>query len=733
MTLERGTLLHKRYRIVEILGQGGMGSVYRAVDENLGVDVAVKENLFTTDEYSRQFRLEAVILAALRHPNLPRVSDHFAVGEQGQYLVMDFIEGEDLRQRMERQGTITEEEAVMIGAAMCDALTYLHSRKPSILHRDIKPGNVKITPEGSIYLVDFGLAKLVQGPQATTTGARAMTPGYSPPEQYGTARTDPRTDVYSLGATLYAALTGMIPEDGLARAMDNAQLTPLRKRNPKVSRRVAAAIEKAMAVDPADRYQTADEFKKALLAAVSRTERPTGDFTVAPPPDIPHPPEPVTAGKVEPISDSPLPALAAHPGDEARPFAPARRRGRRGPLWLTLAFIGIIACAGLLILLPNDVPPNLRLRLPWFSIPGFLPAPTSIARPTPTLIATLAAASTASGTDRVETATPAATSTLSVLPPTIAPTIPASIPGTSQPVSIGGGSGLIAFASDRSGIPQIYLTDLSAKSVTPITNMPNGACEPSWSPNGKQLVFVSPCAVSSVGRPMDISEGPMKDTALYTVNADGSNLVALPTVAGGDSEPAWSPDGGRIAFTSLRDGRPLIYVLNLATQSVTRLTDPSADFTEARQPSWSPFGNQVVFTKKRAETYQIWTVTDAGQGQQQISRGGQQFWDYSPVWSPDGKTIMFTERDAQGPVLAWSMAIPYESRDTAAAVRLKLGPVPVENARYSPDGEWVLFEGTSTDENRDIFFALLNGNQRTRLTTDPGIDFDPAWQPKVTP
>src|SRR5512147_1776225 len=284
MTLERGALLHKRYRIVEILGQGGMGSVYRAVDENLGVDCAVKENLFTTDEYARQFRLEAVILANLRHPNLPRVTDHFVIGDQGQYLVMDYIEGEDLRQRMERMGNITEDEAILIGAAICDALAYLHTRKPPILHRDLKPGNVKITPDGHIFLVDFGLAKVLHGSQATTTGARAMTPGYSPPEQYGTARTDPRTDIYSLGATLYAALSGIIPEDGLARAMDNTQLTPLRKRNSKVSRRLSAAIEKAMGIDPADRFQNAEEFKQALLGSKGKTQRLPSEYTVEPAP-----------------------------------------------------------------------------------------------------------------------------------------------------------------------------------------------------------------------------------------------------------------------------------------------------------------------------------------------------------------------------------------------------------------------------------------------------------------
>ena len=130
MTLERGAFLYNRYRILEILGQGGMGSIYRAIDDNLGVEVAVKENLFTTDEYARQFRREAVILANLRHPNLPRVSDHFVIDGQGQYLVMDYIEGEDLRERMDRLGVISESDVLVMGAAICDALSYMHTRKP---------------------------------------------------------------------------------------------------------------------------------------------------------------------------------------------------------------------------------------------------------------------------------------------------------------------------------------------------------------------------------------------------------------------------------------------------------------------------------------------------------------------------------------------------------------------------------------------------------------------------
>ncbi len=735
MTLERGTLLHKRYRIVEILGQGGMGSVYRAVDENLGVDVALKENLFTTDEYARQFRLEAVILANLRHPNLPRVSDHFVVGDQGQYLVMDFIEGEDLRQRMERLGSISEDDAVIIGAAICDALEYLHTRKPPIIHRDLKPGNVKITPDGHIYLVDFGLAKVVQGTQVTTTGARAMTPGYSPPEQYGTARTDPRTDVYSLGATLYAALSGVIPEDGLARAMDNAQLTPLRKRNPKLSRRLVAAIEKAMAVDPADRFQTADEFKKALLGSKAKSQQSTGRYVVVPPPDIPETPAEAQAEAPEPPKPKPFTGPVPPPSAmEEKPFVPPKKKQKRRAAcgaWLLLILILLIGLLfGAFYFEPGLLPANIR---------GFVPFVHSTATPTssPTATATstalpsLAFTSTSVPITPTFTLTPTSinaaasgTGTMAATPATETPAITATV----GPTPVGGGTGQFAFASDRTGIPQIYLSDdLTGNTIQPITNMADGACQPSWSPNGQQLVFVSPCKAR-----LSIGATPLANTSLYIVNADGSNLTPLPTSPGGDFEPAWSPDGKRIAFTSLRDGHMQIYSINLVDLSVTRLTNTTPDI-DTRQPAWSPFSNQIVYAEKRYGAYQIWVMTDHGQSPQQVVRSGPTFWDYAPAWSPDGKMILYNERNASGYTLPWVMDIPYEKRGTDSAHKLNFNPWPVENVHYSPDGSLVIFEGLSNDTNYDIFYEDIAGKNRIRVTSDPGVDFDPVWRPVTSP
>jgi len=712
MTLERGTLLHKRYRIVEILGQGGMGSVYRAVDENLGVEVALKENLFTTDEYSRQFRLEAVILANLRHPNLTRVSDHFVVGDQGQYLVMDYIEGEDLRQRMERVGTISEDEAVLIGAAMCDALDYLHTRKPPILHRDLKPGNVKIAPDGHIFLVDFGLAKVVQGSQATTTGARAMTPGYSPPEQYGTARTDPRTDIYSLGATLYAALCGIIPEDGLARAMDNAQLTPLRKRNPKISKRLATVIEKAMAIDPADRYQTADDFQKALLGAKSKTQQLTGNYVVTPPP----PEEEGAPVRKKPASRPPSAGGPPYPPDdngEDKPFKPPRKK-RKGGCFTRFMLLALIILSGFLV---------------WNFMPGAqgringllfgLNTATATQPPTesvpPTDAPTAALAST-------PTLAPTFTPTVTAIPLSIFTSTPEAT-FTPSPTPQGGGYGQFAFASDRSGVPQIYIANGDGSSnPMVITNITDGACQPSWSPDGTQLVFTSPC---------NGPEDGFANSSLYIINADGKGQSPLLAEPGGDYDPAWSPDGTRIAFTSRRSGRPSIFVLDVATDTVTLLFESTGNFSEARSPAWSPFNNQILFVANRGIS-EIWAMTDTGKSPIQLVFSGLEYVNLDPVWSPDGQFVRFSQR-LVAPSAVWIAQLVYEERDSMTAKRLGFSPSWIENIAYSSDGFWLLFEGLGENKNRDIYGMTVDGESVTRITLDPGADFDPTWRPIQSP
>ncbi len=701
MILERDTLLHKRYRIRENLGQGGMGSVYRAVDENLGVEVAVKENLFTTEEYARQFRLEAVILANLRHPNLPRVSDHFVVAGEGQYLIMDFIDGEDLRQRMERIGVLPEDEVVQVGAAMCDALYYLHTRKPGILHRDIKPGNVKISPDGHIFLVDFGLAKVVQGNQATSTGARAMTPGYSPPEQYGTARTDPRTDIYSLGATLYAALTGVIPEDGLARAMDNAQLTPLRKRTPDISRRLAAVIEKAMEVDPSDRYQNADAFKVALLNTKSKTQQLTGTYTVAPPPTE-------DEREVDPARAASL-LVYSTPLEEHDFVSPRKKQIQRtnrlirftGVTTLALIFLGFLAA---IFLAPQLVPASARAYLPFLpdvttrDTPGISEEPTLLNTPEATLELTATPENSKSAT---ETA-------ISALTQTVAPT------------PIGGNYLQIAYASTRSGVAQIYLTDLLSDQAIPITNMPGGACQPSWSPDGLQLVFTSPCTVKK-----DV----YAESSLYIINADGSGLTPLPLSPSGDFEPAWSPNGDFIAFTSLRDGYMQIYTYNVNTGKLTRLVRTPSD-DNVRQPSWSPDGRRIIYVYQRVDAYEIWAMTSAGDNESPVFASGDLLSNFNPIWTPDGEFIIFSQQKVPGFNFPNLYSLTY--RGDGVPRKMALGLISTEDAHYSPDGVWLAYE-SGGDRGYHVYYSTPAGGNQDRITEDGMFeDFDPAWRPVVT-
>src|SRR5712691_5571872 len=231
--LEPGAVLQDRYRIVRQLGKGGMGAVYEAVDLRLDATVALKETFSVADRLRRQFEQEARLLAQLHHPALPRVSDYFTEGDRA-FLVMQFISGVDLSEIIVTQpGPFPRNQVVAWADQLLDALIYLHSRDRQIIHRDIKPHNLKLTANGRIALLDFGLAKAESADASTTVSSTSIfgyTRRYSPLEQIQNHGTTPRSDIYALGATLYHLLTGVKPLDAVARAtaLVNSKSDPLR-------------------------------------------------------------------------------------------------------------------------------------------------------------------------------------------------------------------------------------------------------------------------------------------------------------------------------------------------------------------------------------------------------------------------------------------------------------------------------------------------------------------------
>lgn len=262
--LSPDTVLQARYRIVRQLGQGGMGAVYEAVDERLDTVVALKETLFTDERLRKQFEREARLLARLHHQALPRVSDHFNEGD-GQFLVMQYIAGEDLFEMLTRRnGPFPQEEVLLWADQLCDALDYLHTQDPQIIHRDIKPQNLKLTARGQAVLLDFGLAKGSAGQMSVVTTSASIfgyTPNYAPLEQVQGLGTDPRSDIYALAATLYHLLTNVKPPDALSRAgaIVNGQPDPLIPANQvtAVSGAVAATLIRGMSQKRDERYASA--------------------------------------------------------------------------------------------------------------------------------------------------------------------------------------------------------------------------------------------------------------------------------------------------------------------------------------------------------------------------------------------------------------------------------------------------------------------------------------------
>lgn len=270
--LSPDTILQNRYRIVGKLGQGGMGTVYEAVDQRLQATVALKEAVIINEHVQKQFEKEARLLAGLSHPALPKVYDYFVEGDK-QYLVMEFVPGEDLWMMMlTRRAPFPVEEVTRWADQLLDALDYLHTQEPPVIHRDIKPHNLKLSGRGQIKLLDFGLAKGSTGQLSHVSAAQSVfgyTLSYAALEQIQGTGTDPRSDLYSLSSTLYHFLTATIPPDALTRITEVANekpdpLRPANELNPHVTPALAALLSQAMSQNRDRRPPSAVEMRQSI-------------------------------------------------------------------------------------------------------------------------------------------------------------------------------------------------------------------------------------------------------------------------------------------------------------------------------------------------------------------------------------------------------------------------------------------------------------------------------------
>jgi Tol biopolymer transport system component len=741
MPLEIGSLLNDRYRIIQVLGLGGMGAVYLATDESLGVPCAVKENLNLSLASARMFRREAGLLASLRHAHLPRVTNHFVLGDH-QYLVMDYIEGEDLRQRLRRDGPLPERLVLAWAFQLCDILTYLHGRNPPVVHRDIKPANIKLTPAGEIALVDFGVAKPIPTDQQTATPAVAFTPGFTPPEQYGLEPIDARADQYALGATLYSLLTGQKPPDGSQRFLGNSAPVQPQALRPDLSSSTALALTRALAIMPDDRFPDVAAFKAALQGRVGPSQDAGGQNRAA-------------AGSVADIAlprrAQPAQAVAPAPGrlgpssDAARPprlpppppgavAAPARQ----GPsIWVLLGGIG---CAVLVLA---------ALVFGGAGVVGYmLIRPTASPTAAPSAIPTAALATTVA-TDLSSTPlfaltnTPPAPSETAALetatgPAPATPVGTASAPATtpppvvtpaqsSTPIAAGtpiGQGGRLAFISNRDGqFFQIYTMSPDGGGVRQVTTDPTNKWDPKWPFNGTQLAW-SP----NGGQLLYVAEGAAGDgTDIFLVNADGTNPLDLTTAPGDDFQPAWCSDGS-IWFASTRiNGVHQIFHTDL--KSIGQGRKPinfSATHNSPREydPTLYPGCQRVLFVTTLNGAPELWHYWPDCLACYRLIRsakdqGGK---TEEPALSPDGKAVAYTQS------LSGVSEIMFGLIDDHTVTMQLTKTGGNSEPQWSPDGQWLVFVSTR-DGNRQIYRMTRAGASQINLTNEPAIDTDPVWQP----
>ncbi len=611
---------------------------------------------------------------------------------------MDYVPGEDLGSVIKREGSQPIATVLEWSKQLGNALTYLHQQTPPVIHRDIKPANIKLTPSGNVMLVDFGIAKAIESSQETSTGARGMTPGYSPPEQYGTARTGPYSDQFALASTFYNLLTGQKPVDAVERMLGQAVLTPLNLLLPNVPPQVQTAIEKAMSVRPEERFPSVQAFVQTLtqpLPEITRQPERGVNQVESPPP---------------PTSDDRTRVGMAYPAAAPPPSPPKKRQ-----LWwlipviLIPVLIVIIGGGWFVISRLLDTPtpiPTMVVDLMLTEIPAVLPTETIL----PTFSEIPTEVPTEQPTD-LPTNTPEPT-----IEPTPEPT--ATIAVVLEPIGRGG---VVAFASNEADgstfqiwSMRVFLDasqNLVAAEKQQLTDSTGDKFYPAWSPDGNRIVYSA-----------DSGDAENK-LDLYVMDANGENQTLLVSQIGDDTEPAWSPDGNWIVFTSnsRTDGILQLHIVKPDGSDLRRISFDKQEFS----PEWSPRMDKLVYIVSVNNARYLWIrdpQDDFADTESNLMYGRLGYFA-DPAWSPDAEWLAFTREEGRTRDI-YLTRISSFGMEISRLTETTFDTYPA----WSSDSQWLLFD-SNRNGNQEIYIMNRDGGQQTNLTQTENVqEIQPAWQ-----
>ncbi len=682
--LTTGSTFAERYQIIEELGRGGMGKVYKVHDTEIKEKVALKllKSEIALDEKTiERFRNEIRLARKIAHKNVGRMFD-LGKGEGTYFITMEYVPGQDLKGLIRQTGKLAVETTVSIAKQVCEGLEEAH--KQGVVHRDLKPSNIMIDKEGNVRIMDFGIARSIKTKGLTGAGVMIGTPEYMSPEQAEAKAVDHRSDIYSLGVILYEMVTGLLPFEGdtplsIAMKHKSEKLKAPKLLNPQIPDDLNSLILKCLEKVKTDRYQAAEEIFKDITGIEKKI----------------------------PLTQRVVPKRKPATSKEV-----TVKFNLKKVFISALIIIVLIAIAGLLLFRPS--PPDTDIEIgttrqisyePGLEIdPKISPDGKMVAFVTGPLGKTRLVVRQVAGGRPIE--------------------VTQDFPGNQRWPQWSPDGTQLAFYSEGAIYVVPSLGGVPKQIVDKIEN--SSAHSPAWSPDGKKIAYVRNDSIYVFTLDSETSEKIVEAKYVHSLSwsPDGSQIAY---VSGNIGFVFSKFDIAEVIFTIIGNNAPSsIHIASLSRGTTVRVT--SGDNLNA-SPVWTPEKKHILFISDRGGARDIYAVplTSSGKPSGAAARLTTGSNAYTMSISRDGQKLVYSVFNSTANVS--SIQIPKKGPVSISESKpITKGNQIVESADISPDGQWVAYN-SDLSGNSDIYKIMVTGEEAIQLTTHPSGDFNPRWSP----